>query len=358
MLRKFLSLLIIGILGTVTADLFADKPAARTIMFYNCENLLDPFDDPRTNDNEFLPHSRRNWTFQKYQQKLEHISKVILATGTEPPVVIGLAEVENAFVLNQLSSKTGLARFNYKVIHHDSPDPRGIDVGVLYRPAYFRVLGQTFYRVGTTTNRKNDQFQTRDIVYLKGILCLDDTLHIFYNHWPSRRSSAKGDNKEAHRITVAKVLRSKVDSILQKNGRAQIIIMGDFNDEPDNISIVRYLGAHGTIQPTGTTQHLLFNWSAQWKKNIAWLGTYKYKNQWHIFDQIITSYALVPQLASRNKCVTRKAEIFAPTFLLVPDEKYGTRRPFRTYNSMKYAGGFSDHLPVLLTLECPACQAR
>ncbi|MGC8804071.1 MAG: endonuclease/exonuclease/phosphatase family protein, partial [Bacteroidales bacterium] len=296
--------------------------------------------------------------FQKYQQKLEHISKVILATGTEPPVVIGLAEVENAFVLNQLSSKTGLARFNYKVIHHDSPDPRGIDVGVLYRPAYFRVLGQTFYRVGTTTNRKNDQFQTRDIVYLKGILCLDDTLHIFYNHWPSRRSSAKGDNKEAHRITVAKVLRSKVDSILQKNGRAQIIIMGDFNDEPDNISIVRYLGAHGTIQPTGTTQHLLFNWSAQWKKNIAWLGTYKYKNQWHIFDQIITSYALVPQLASRNKCVTRKAEIFAPTFLLVPDEKYGTRRPFRTYNSMKYAGGFSDHLPVLLTLECPACQAR
>lgn len=351
---RYTLLPIIGLFSSGIATISAREPVARTIMFYNCENLFDPIDDPHTSDNEFLPHSRRNWTWQKYQQKLENISKVILATGVEPPVVIGLAEVENAFVLNQLIAKTGLARMDYRVIHHDSPDPRGIDVGVLYRPAYFKLLSYTFYRIGNTGN-KESQFRTRDIVYVKGMLCPADTLHIFYNHWPSRRSNSSGDNKESHRIVVAKVLRSKVDSILKRNAGAQIVMMGDFNDEPNNNSIVRYLGAQGTMQ-TGSTG--LYNWSTQWMKNIAWLGTYKFKNQWNIFDQIITSYALVPQLARRNKCIAQKAEIFAPSFLLVPDEQYGTRRPYRTFNGMKYAGGFSDHLPVLLTLECTSCQAR
>lgn len=353
MTRGFGLLAGVLLLWMVNRTLFAVGPATRTIMFYNCENLFDPIDDPHTSDNEFLPHSRRNWTWQKYQQKLENISKVILATGSEPPVVIGLAEVENIFVLNQLSTKTGLARFEYKVIHRDSPDPRGIDVGVLYRPSNFRLLAYTYYRVGNN-GKAEDQFRSRDIVYLRGVLCPGDTLHIFFNHWPSRRSNNTSDNNESNRIAVAKVLRSKVDSILKKNEKAQIIIMGDFNDEPDNISITKYLGA--VAQVSGNAP--LYNWSTQWKKNIAWLGTYKFKHQWKLLDQIITSKTLVPQLGLKNKCITRKAEIFAPSFLLVPDERYGTKRPFRTFNGMKYVGGFSDHLPVLLTLECPSCQAR
>jgi len=340
-------------LGGSSRVLFAADGATSTVLFYNCENLFDPIDDPHTSDNEFLPQSRRNWTWQKYQQKLENISKVILAAGAEPPVVVGMAEVENAFVLNQLCTKTGLTRFQYKVVHHDSPDPRGIDVGVLYRPSRFRLLAYTYYRVGNGA-RKEEQFRSRDILYLRGVLCPGDTLHIFFNHWPSRRGDNTSDNKESNRIAVAKILRSKVDSILIKNKNAQIIIMGDFNDEPDNVSITRYLGAQGQI--SGSV--LLYNWSSQWKKNISWIGTYKFKNQWNIFDQIITSKALIPQIANKGRCTTLKAEIFAPAFSLVPDEKYGTKRPFRTYNGMKYAGGFSDHLPILLTIECPACQAR
>jgi predicted extracellular nuclease len=345
--------LLIVTMGSVRG--WAANPATHTLMFYNCENLFDPIDDPHTSDNEFLPNSRRNWTWQKYQQKLENISKVILATGVEPPVLVGLAEIENAFVLNQLTSKTGLARFGYKIIHHDSPDPRGIDVGVLYLPAKFRLLGYTFYRV-ELDNKKSDKLRTRDIVYVKGVICGGDTLHVFYNHWPSRRTNASGGNKENDRFHVARLLRSKVDSIFKRNAGAQIIIMGDFNDEPHNTSIVRYLGADGNLQPANPLH--LYNWSAQWMKNIAWLGTYKFKNQWNIFDQIITSQVLNPQVARKNKCFVKRAEIFAPSFLLVADEKYGTKKPFRTFNGTKYAGGFSDHLPVCLTLECPACQAR
>jgi hypothetical protein len=313
-----------------------------TLMFYNCENLFDTYDNPKTSDNEFLPNSRKNWTQQKFKQKIENIGKVILATGIEPPAVVGLAEVENFFVVKQLISKTGLQKFPYYIIHQDSPDPRGIDVAVIYRPDKLKVLSYTFFRV---TNEGKDRLVTRDIVYVKGILFHKDTVHLFYNHWPSRL----GNHNEKKRIFVAKLLRSKVDSIFYNNCKAKIVIMGDFNDNPDNNSITLYLKANGTANSNNPYQ--LFNHSYEWLKNISWRGTYKYKSQWNIFDQIITSLSLLQAHAPKGSCFVQKAEIFAPSFLLIPDEKYGNSKPYKTYNGFVYSGGFSDHLPVILRME-------
>ncbi len=193
---------------------------------------------------------------------------------------------------------------------------------------------------------------------MKGTICNNETLHIFFNHWPSRRSNANSINKEEDRILVASILRNKIDSIFHKNKSAKIIIMGDFNDEPNNVSITKYLKTDYKISKDNP--YILYNWSYQWLKNTSWIGTYKFKNQWNILDQIITSQNLYPSsmISHHDNCWGKIAQIYQANFLLVPDDKYGNKKPYKTYNGMKYAGGFSDHLPIIFTLECNSCQAR
>ena len=311
-------------------------------MFYNVENLFDTFDDSLKNDEDFLPESNHFWNNHKYYTKLNHIYKVITAVGGwNPPAIIGLCEIENRKVIDDLINNTPLVKHEYQVIHKESPDRRGIDVGFLYRQDLFKPISNSFIPINFPNNPEN---KTRDILYVKGITNKLDTLHIFINHWPSRWGGQL--ESEDRRLFVASVLRSKVDSIFNQNTNSNIIITGDFNDYPNNKSIIKVLSANqnfDVIKPNS-----LYNLSAYLYKTKN-IGTHKYQGEWDVLDQFIVSGNL---LNSENNMYTSKTDvhILNKDFLLEPDDSYYGFKPNRTYIGYKYNGGFSDHLPTYLIL--------
>ena len=312
------------------------------IQFYNTENFYDYFDDPNANDNDFLPQSKYHWTKERYEAKLINIYKVFISTNIEPPSIIGLAEIENKKVLFDLTRKTPLIKFSYNIIHQDSPDPRGIDVALLYQKDKYKPIKNEFIKIifPFDIGRK-----TRDILYSKGIAFTNDTLHIFVNHWPSRRGGEA--NSIELRNFVAKTLRLKVDSIFNVSSKAKIIIMGDFNDEPDNESIVTYLN---TKQLKGLREEKqLYNLSYNWLNNISSIGTHKFQGKWAVLDQFIVSSELIVSKKGLS-CNQNSANIFKPNFLLVDDKSNYGSQPNRNYNGYHYNNGFSDHLPIYLIL--------
>ena len=305
-------------------------------MFYNVENLFDIFDDSTKNDNEFLPTGKKYWGVNKYNAKLENISKVIAAVGEwQMPVVIGMCEIENRKVLNDLFTQTMLSKYQYRFVHYDSPDPRGIDVAMAYLPDKFKVLHSHPIRVHYT--KQNGQ-STRDILYCKGILLKKDTLHILINHWPSRRG---GKDAEIKRNFVARLVRKCTDSIFQTDPDAKIIIMGDLNDEPSDRSLVESLGARqllGQIVPGN-----LYNLASTFYSENKY-GSIKYQGHWTIFDQIIVSGKLI----TGGETGLADYHICNSPFIVKQDKSHTGFTPLRTYNGMKYEGGYSDHLPVYL----------
>jgi len=308
-----------------------DKPFK--VMFYNVENFFDTQDDSTTNDNDFLPTSKRQWTQERFNLKVSHLYKTIIAVGKDrQPDIIGLSEVENIRCLKALVLYSPLSSFEYRIVHYDSPDPRGIDVALLYNPQTFKVLKSNPCAVWIGDKRKH---KTRDILMVKGVILPHDTMFVFVNHWSSR---LKGEElSEPKRKQSAEVLRQKIDSICSINIMANIIIIGDFNDNPDNESITKVLLANDC---STTTNNQLCNLS----KHYSFQGTYKYKGNWETFDQIIVSktiYKTFPNI---------EVHICAEPFLLIDDDKYSGQKPLGTYNGMRYTGGFSDHLPVMLEL--------
>jgi predicted extracellular nuclease len=312
------------------------------IMFYNTENLFDTWNDPQTNDEDFTPAGRMHWTREKYQHKLLNIYKVIAATGEwSPPEIIGLAEVENRMVLKDLLKSTPLSEINYKIVHYDSPDPRGIDAALLYRSDRLRLLQQKPIPVKLT---EKPEWNTRYIIMAKLIFKETDTLNIFVNHWPSRRG---GEMETRHlRIRAANVLREEINTLLSTEPHSKIIILGDFNDGPQDLSIRKYLNA----QPVQASidNDRLYNLSSDFSKT-SHVGTLYFQGQWSIFDQIIVSGWL---LSSGKGLITKPfhAHIFSPEFLLQPDEKNINVKPLPTFSGRRYVGGYSDHLPVYLDL--------
>lgn len=316
------------------------------VMFYNVENLFDPFHDTLKNDYEFVSGGIKGWTWKKFEKKLNNISKVIInAGGWQPPEIVALCEVENRFVLIQLLKRTPLERFGYRIVHVESPDERGIDVGLLYRADKFKEVSHRAIRVCST----DSSLKTRDILYVKGVLIINgsvnntDTLHLFVNHWPSRSGGvalSAGKRKDA-----AVTLKVVVDSIMNIQPQAMIVLTGDFNDEPTDESVSIHLGAH--IAYNNTEPSLVNMMTPHTIKSN--LGTNKYRGQWGIIDQFIVSSSLVSPHCFGLKAV--RADILDLPFLLQPDEAYSGTIPFRTYNGMRYQGGFSDHLPVMLTLD-------
>ncbi|MFC2152475.1 endonuclease [Bacteroidota bacterium] len=312
------------------------------VLFYNVENLFDTANDSLINDEEFLPEGDRFWNNHKYYSKLNNIYKVIVAIGEwDPPAIIGLCEIENRKVLNDLVNNTPLVKFEYQIIHTESPDRRGIDVGFLYRDDLFKPI----YNEAISINFPNNpESKTRDILYVKGIANNADTLDIFINHWPSRWGGQL--ESEDRRLFVASVLRLKIDSILEINPKSNIIITGDFNDYPDNKSIYEVLNASQEYENIINSE--LYNLSSflYQTKNI---GTHKYQGEWRVLDQFIVSGNL---LDNKNKAYTsyNDIHIFNAEFLLEPDEGYFGYKPKRTFIGFKYNGGFSDHLPTYLIL--------
>ncbi|PLX16047.1 MAG: hypothetical protein C0597_08190 [Marinilabiliales bacterium] len=323
-------------------SIYAQTQESYKVLFYNVENLFDTYDDSLTNDEEFLPEGERFWNNHKYYSKLNNVYKVIMAVGEwNPPAIIGLCEIENWKVLHDLVNNTPLVKYEYQIIHKESPDRRGIDVGFLYRQELFKPLDEEFLAINFPNNPES---KTRDIIYVKGIANNTDTLHLFVNHWPSRWGGQL--ESEDKRIFVASVLKSKIDSIFDSNPSSNIIVTGDFNDYPDNKSINEVLNAKQNFYTLD--KNALYNLSSDLAKTKD-IGSHKYQGEWGILDQIIVSGNL---LLSNNKISTsfNDAYIFSADFLLEPDEGNFGFKPKRTFIGYKYNGGFSDHLPTYLIL--------
>lgn len=308
------------------------------IVFYNTENLFDTINDPETKDEDFLPASKNQWNTKKYTVKLEHISKVLGSIfDSIQPIAIGLAEVENKKVLEDLVAQPALQKYNLGIIHHDSPDERGIDVALLYNKDFIEPVFDAFLRV---TYSFDSADKTRDILYFKGYMTEEFPCYFFVNHWPSRRA-ANGDS-EKKRVTAAMVLKAKIDDIYKGEPYARIIIMGDFNDNPDNKSVT-YLCSGKHKYPLN--QDLVDLMQLQQQRGQF---TMKYQDEPDVFDQFIVSKNL---LTSGNSYYIKNsaAHIYNPSWIMYEHPKYGLV-PDRTYVGNKWVGGYSDHLPIYMDI--------
>jgi predicted extracellular nuclease len=307
------------------------------IMCYNVENFFDCVHDSTTNDNEFLPTGMRAWNYTKYQKKQANIAKVIAAVGGwDAPVLVGLCEVESNKCLFDLTRYSGLKNFRYKFLHHDSPDPRGIDVALLYQPGLFKPIHDEAIHIKYPQAPSS---RTRDILFASGIIPTGDTLHVFVCHFPSRLGGEM--ESEDKRVFVASVVRQKVDSLLAVHPRPNIVIIGDFNDFPTNASLLEGLKAK-PLTDSISTRHL---YNLMYKLHAEGKGSNKHLGDWGALDQMIVSGNL---LRPANTVFTKQsdAHFFDADFLLENDNTYLGKQPFRTYAGMKYQDGFSDHLPI------------
>ena len=313
------------------------------VCFYNLENLFDYEDDSLKSDEAFTPEGSYHWTRFKFEKKANNIAKVFIAMGQwEFPDIIGVCEIENEFAIKHLLYNTALQKANYQYIYYQSPDMRGINVALFYRPEKFKVCNSYPISLSDSISK------SRDILYVQGVLvntCLD-TLHLFVNHWPSRYGGYAATMER--RNQAGDILRKKVDSILAFNSQARILIMGDFNDYPDDKSITEHLKASLSVKDMASKDNLLNMMFPYFNKNN--IGTHKYQQHWGILDQIIVSQ---PLYYAKNGLRTKNAaHIFDADFLLEPDETNMGTKPLRTYLGMKYIGGFSDHLPIYIDLYC------
>lgn len=324
--RLKIQFLFIFTFGMIAFPSFSQTTKSFKVMFYNTENLFDAWDDSTSvGDDEFLPSSARYWTFKRYKQKINNISKVVLAAGEwQAPALIGLCEVENETVLKHLIYWTGLSELHYRFIHYNSPDLRGIDVALLYRADRFHPLESRPVKVTLPDGKL-----TRDILLVKGVMDQTDTLYVMVNHWPSRMGGAQAS--EVKRLAAANVVVGIGDSIRQHSPDASILLMGDFNDSPVDSSIVT-LGHHDFFNFTDIQSN-------------KGQGTNKYRQDWENIDQILISKSM----QAKMKSVTFR--VVDLPFLLVDDEVYLGKKLFRTYVGPRYQGGFSDHLPVMATFE-------
>jgi predicted extracellular nuclease len=319
-----------------------------TVGFYNLENLFDTTDDASNQgDNEYLPSAAKHWTSARYQDKLAKLSTVISQIGNEVlpggPALLGVCEVENKKVLEDLVAQPALSKSNYAIIHYDSPDGRGIDNALLYRKDLFTPTQSK--TISLLLDQKRDDGSrktTRDVLYVKGAL-LGDTIHYLVNHWPSRYG---GEEKSRPGRAAAALLNRKiVDSIEATNKLADIIIAGDLNDDPNSPSLTKSLKAAGRRADAGVTG--LYNPMLSLYNQGG--GTLGYQHAWNLFDQIIVSEGLAK--ASKD-WMFRNARIFRKDYLLQQSGSY-KGFPFRTYVGSSYKDGYSDHLPVYAVLIRP-----
>jgi hypothetical protein len=305
-----------------------------TIAFYNLENLFDIYDDPETDDDDFTPRGYKKWNYKKYKNKVQNLGEAIVSTGIQhvgaPPVVVGVAEVENEQVVMDLVNSKALKEHHYDYVHYDSPDERGIDVAFLYRKEFFEYQSSEIHPIVIIEPNGERDF-TRDILQVKGKVLGKET-YFFVNHWPSR---TEGVEETAYkRMIASNVLMDKVDKISDKEDKPYIVIMGDFNDEPYDRSLLNLLEKNTLFNP----------FQAQKDKGK---GSSHSQNQWYLFDQILFSKNF---LSENNHLSFKYTEINNVKMIKT---WRGKRRntPFRTYIGKWHQGGYSDHFPVYAILE-------
>jgi predicted extracellular nuclease len=312
------------------------------IMTYNVENLFDTIDTPGIDDVEFTPASKKQWNTEKYNKKLVDLSKVIAAVGKENlPDIIGLAEIENRKVLEDLINTPALKPGGYGIAHEESPDARGIDVALLYRKDRFKYEGQLKIPVVFPFDSTE---KTRDILYVYGKAPDGMDMHFFVNHWSSRNGGER--ETERKRMYCAVSLRRNLDLLLSRDANARIVIMGDFNDEPTNRSIMTVLQASDKRKniSVGEFYNLMYD-----MHNLTADGSYFYKGNWNMLDNMIVSQTLL-NVTTGYGCKYDSGKILKEEWMMYK-AKNGEVSPNRTYGGDNYYGGISDHLPVYLILE-------
>ncbi|WP_340077114.1 endonuclease/exonuclease/phosphatase family protein [Leptobacterium sp. I13] len=315
----------------------------RTIAFYNVENLFDTINNPITNDDNRTPKGSYKWTSEKYHEKIARIAYVISDIGKSvtktAPDIIGLAEIENNTVLNDLIETSSLINENYGVLHYDSPDERGIDVALLFKKAVFTPLSFKAHKL-IVYNENEYRDYSRDQLLVSGLLD-GEMIHFIVNHWPSRSG---GKTKSDPKRREAALLNKKIiDSLLKKNPKAKIISMGDFNDDPSDRSFKKVLKTHGNR--AADEEYFLYNPMEQLEKKGV--GSLAHRDRWHLFDQLFfTSEFLKKDMTSFRYW---KAGIFNPSYLITPSGRY-KGYPYRSYSNGQFTKGYSDHFPVYLYL--------
>jgi hypothetical protein len=317
-------------------------------MWYNVENLFDPFDDSLTLDEEFLPGGLRQWNWNRFRIKVERICKVIAGVGGwSPPEIVALAEVENSFVLSWLCRESPLLKYGYRWIHSESPDPRGIDIALLYLPAAFRPLEHCFHPVDISADTGDG---TRDILHVRGVVFETDTIHILLNHWPSRWEGKL--ETDFRRRIAAQRCRFLIDSITRAETGPAILVSGDFNDEQSDPSIRQVLGVQACGNSSACIPDTCLYSLSGWRGMQAG-GSLKYRGRWYLFDQVFVSGSLLAGGRGNSSGISVLCggmKVYRPDFLLEKDIQWTGTRPFRTWNGYSYTGGFSDHLPVYVDL--------
>ena len=345
MIRIFYFIAALAFFNCSTAQIepfegFENTPKrAIRVCFYNVENLFDTEDDSLIIDEEFLPEAEKGWDEFRYRTKITQIAKNILALGgNRAPAVVGLCEIENRRVLNDLVNHELLEKQEYVIVHYDSPDARGIDVALLYRKADLRLLDSRPLRLN---NPSDPDWKSRDILQAKFYSHnLKDTLFFWVNHWPSRRGGEEASRPL--RLLAANRLKASMDSIQQFGKDQNFIVMGDLNDGVGDASLVDGLGVKDPNEASGLE---LVDLMSLLRKD---LGTHKYRGEWAYLDHLIINQAL---LHGTYKLGCSGAMVFRAHWLLEADERYTGSYPFRTYSGPRYLGGFSDHLPIYLDIK-------
>ncbi|MCT4629804.1 endonuclease [Winogradskyella sp.] len=306
-----------------------------TIAFYNIENLFDIENDPFTKDDDFLPTSAKRWTPKRYENKLRKLGSVISKIGDEDtevaPVIVGLAEVENKKVLSDLLQSDSLVNESYSYVHYDSSDERGIDVALIYKNECFELQSSETFSV-YLQDESGQRDYTRDILLVEGKLN-EESIHIIVNHWSSRREGEK--ETEHKRIAAANAVNSIIKKLKKEDEHAKVIVMGDFNDNPNDKSISLIEKESGLYNPFKTV--------LSYDK-----GSLNHDFQWNMFDQILFTNNFFDIKSSKLKF--KKADVFNSKFLTQYHGKF-KGQPFRTYVGKKYKGGYSDHFPVFIQLK-------
>ncbi len=332
--------LLIGCTSSRIDKLPSVKVTVSPVAFYNVENLFDTINQPGVNDYEYTPEGPMRWNTMRYTAKLERMSYAIsqIALDHSPigAVIVGLCEVENRGVLEDLVAQPTLKDRSYEIVHYDGPDRRGVDVALLYNPAHFIVSNSKSHRL----HSPDTSFRTRDQLLVSGYL-QDEKIHVIVNHWPSRFGGEL--RSRPRRMEAAALTRSIVDSLFRIEPQARIIVMGDLNDDPHNESVANVLRAKENKKDVGPGG--LYN--VFWKMHRRGIGSLAYNDQWNMFDQIILSHELIHP--GKNKLYLWKSEVFNPSFL-IQQEGPSKGTPLRTHSGGAWLNGYSDHFPTLVYL--------
>ena len=350
---KFKALLLLAFFGsTAFAQAQQKTYAIHTVAFYNLENLFDTIRDERIYDEEWTPKGQRSWDGKKYQQKLENLSRAISEIGTDEnpnmPTILGVSEIENRGVLEDLVNMPKLQSAGYGIVHFDSPDRRGIDVGLLYQTKHFKptsskniplyIYDKSDAKYKDSNNGRGKRIYTRDQLLVSGLLDGEE-MHFIVSHWPSRSGGEK--RSSPNREAAAALNKRIIDSLYRINPEAKVFTMGDFNDGPYNKSVKDVLEAKEKRNDVKTGG--LFNPFYQLYKEGH--GTIAYRDAWDIFDQIIISEPLLNKDFSTYRYW--KVGIFNKPFLV---QKSGQYKGYPLRNQLSGEPGFSDHFPVYVYL--------